>query len=147
VVKWCLYLFGIIIISSQERFQLSVVVYDFFSAAPQGHILRKLAAVDRFVIDIIMGPSPAHIYRKTYTGIYNISSWDLSFSVKCSRNFYGKDCNNHCVQVPDLYICNERGVKVFLNKLGDDNPTIREEAKLKGTHNIFDYNAFNMSTL
>ena len=38
-------------------------------------------AVDRFLIDLTLGPVPAVIPRQTYHGIYNIAQFDLSFSV------------------------------------------------------------------
>ena len=41
-------------------------------------------AVDRFLIDLTLGPVPAAIPRQTYHGIYNIAQFDLSFSVACT---------------------------------------------------------------
>ena len=110
------------------------MVYDYFNGAPHGNSLRRLAAVDRFAIDIILGPTPAARNSNTYTGIYNISSFDLSFSVKCSRDFYGKQCSIHCVEVPGVYLCDEMGTKVFFNESNDNatNCTLCEESFLKG---------------
>ncbi len=52
-----------------------MVLYDFYQ------VQRLLKVVDRLLININMGPSPASLSRRTYFGIYNISSFDLSFSL------------------------------------------------------------------
>lgn len=72
-----------------------------------------LFAVDRFLININLGPPPTNLTRQTYFGIYNISSFDLSFSVMCRD---GSDCNISHVPVQDLYMCDNMGRKVSVNK-------------------------------
>ena len=93
----------------QERFQLYIVVYDYNANQPRGHF-----AVDRLLIDIDLGPAPAVLSRLTYTGIYNISSFDISFNVTCKENFYGPDCNIACDLVSSFCPCGgiEGNVKV-----------------------------------
>ena len=66
---------------SQERLQFYIVVYD--SYAPGGITVEPFA-IDRFLINLTLGPVPAAIPRQTYHGIYNIAQFDLSFSVACT---------------------------------------------------------------
>ena len=87
------------------------MIYDLYDP------LRHFAAIDRFLIDITLGVPYAQRKRQTYTGIYNISSFDLSFSVRCSENFYGPDCNTFCIQVPNLYSCDDFGIKICNDQL------------------------------
>ena len=64
-------------------------------------------AVDRFLIDLTLGPVPAAIPRQTYHGIYNISQFDLSFSVACTdSNHSGPDC---CSEVGEVFTCDAMG--------------------------------------
>ena len=69
-------------------------------------------AVDRFLININLGPPPDCRTRQTYYGIYNISSFDLSFSIIGSD---GPDCNASCIPVPGLYSCDNVGRKICKN--------------------------------
>ena len=94
------------------------MVYDFYAVA-ENRSLRRSAAVDRFLINIKLGPSPANLSRQTYTGVYNISLLDLSFSVRCTENFYGPDCNIFCVPVQGLYSCDKIGQKLCQNESCD----------------------------
>ena len=71
----------------QEQLQFYIVVYD--SYRPGGITVGHFA-VDRFLIDLTLGPGPALIPRQTYHGIYNIAQFDLSFSVACT------DSNHKC---------------------------------------------------
>ena len=87
------------------------MIYDFYNPIPPNP-LRGQYAVDRFLININLGPPPACRTRQTYYGIYNISSFDLSFSITCSD---GPDCNESYNPVPDLYSCDNVGRKICKN--------------------------------
>ena len=64
-------------------------------------------AVDRFLIDLTLGPASAAIPRQTYHGIYNIAQFDLSFSVACTNsNHSGPDC---CSEVGEVFTCDAMG--------------------------------------
>ena len=98
-----LILFNIVILF-QERLQFYIVVYD--SYQPEGNLMGRFA-VDRFLIDLTLGPVPAVVPRQTYHGIYNISQFDLSFSVACTdSNHSGPDC---CSEVGEVFTCDAMG--------------------------------------
>ena len=88
----------------QERLQFYIVVYDSYRP---GGITVGCFAVDRFPIDLTLGPVPAAIPRQTYHGIYNIAQFDLSFRVACTdSNHSGPDC---CSEVGEVFICDAMG--------------------------------------
>ena len=67
----------------------------------------RVFAVDRFLMDLTLGPVPTAIPRQTYHGIYNISQFDLSFSVACTdSNHSGPDC---CSEVGEVFTCDAMG--------------------------------------
>ena len=64
-------------------------------------------SIDRFLIDLTLGPVPAAIPRQTYHGIYNIAQFDLSFRVACTdSNHSGPDC---CSEVGEVFTCDAMG--------------------------------------
>ena len=88
----------------QERLQFYIVVYDSYRP---GGITLGVFAVNRFLIDLTLGPVPAAIPRQTYHGIYNIAQFDLSFSVACTNsNHSGPDC---CSEVGEVFTCDAMG--------------------------------------
>ena len=93
----------------QERLQFYIVVYDFNTA------LDKRFALDRFLIDLVLGGVPNSITRQTYFGIYNISQFDLSFNIRCSENYYGPNCSKFCSEV-GVFTCDSMGNKVCVNQ-------------------------------
>ena len=54
--------------------------------------------VDRVLINMDLSISPHFTERRTYSGIHNISQFDLSFRISgdCSENYYGPQCNVFC---------------------------------------------------
>lgn len=49
--------------------------------------------IDRFPIDLELEPGPNFTRRKTFSGIYNLMTVDISFRVECSKNYLGSRCN------------------------------------------------------
>lgn len=95
--------------------QFYIVLFDFY-AVDSSTGLRKLAVIDRFLIDLILGPVPGIISRKTYHGMYNISQFDISFKIRCTnKNYYGPQCNIFCSEVAGLYTCDDVGNIVCTN--------------------------------
>ena len=115
--------FFVVVVVLQEQFQLYTVIYDLYDVNGP---LRRFAAIDRYLININLGIPPAQRKRQTYSGIYNISFFDISFSVKCSENFYGPDCNTMCIPVLQLYSCDDIGRKICKDESCDPTTNCRE---------------------
>ena len=105
------------------------MVYDFYRVMSYDEpLLRQHAAVDRFLINVNLGPPPANLSRRMYTGIHNLSLIDLSFSIRCSNNFCGADCNLSCIPNPCLHNCDDMG------RIGSTlEPTTLQLTEQKGT--------------
>ena len=100
----------------QDRLQFFIVVYDFFR--PNGRD-GKLAAIDRFLIDLKLGPVPNSIPRQTYYGIYNIAQFDLSFNTSCectNSSYNGSQCD---FDIEEEYSCDTMGNMFCSNQFCD----------------------------
>ena len=95
----------------QGRAQFYIVVYSFFP----GTVVARV--VDRFLIDLELNISSDPIARTTYSGIHNVSQFDLSFGIdgQCSENYHGPQCDVFCMEVPGQFTCNNDGTKMCVN--------------------------------
>ena len=50
------------------------------------------AIIDRFPIDLELRVGPTFTRRKSYTGIYNLMTLDISVRVECSIHYSGSNC-------------------------------------------------------
>ena len=77
--------------------------------------------VDRVPIDLELSISSTFTERRTYSGIYNISQFDMSFrlSGQCAENYYGPWCNIFCSEVEGLSTCDSEGNIMCVNETRD----------------------------
>lgn len=50
------------------------------------------ALIDRFPIDLELRVGPTFTSRTRYSGIYNLTTLDVSFRVECSVQYLGSNC-------------------------------------------------------
>ena len=67
--------------------------------------------VDRVPIDLQLNLSTNFTERRTYSGIHNISQFDMSFrlSGQCAENYYGPQCAIFCSDVAGVSTCDSDG--------------------------------------
>ena len=95
--------------------QFYVVTYH-FTSNPTG---SEYVYVDRVPIDLQLNISTNFTERRTYSGIHNISQFDMSFrlSGQCAENYYGPRCaillwggrSVHLWQWRQHSVCESRG--------------------------------------
>ena len=56
---------------------------------------ETVAIIDRFPIDLVLEPSLNFTARKRFSGIYNLTTFDISFRMECSENYFGLDCTQN----------------------------------------------------
>ena len=73
--------------------------------------------MDQFLIDLELNVSSDPIARTTYSGIHNVSQFDLSFGIdgQCSENYHGPQCDAFCMEVPGQFTCDSDGNIVCVN--------------------------------
>ena len=75
--------------------------------------------VERFPIDLELSVSSGPIARTTYSGIHNVSQFDLSFRIdghaQCLENYHGPQCDVFCMEVPGQFTCDNDGNIVCVN--------------------------------
>ena len=70
-----------------------------------------------FLIDLTLNIGPTFIDRTTYHGIMgSTATFDLSFRVQCSKNYYGPQCNVFCSEVDQQLSCDNEGNVVCVNQ-------------------------------
>ena len=70
-----------------------------------------------FLIDLTLNIGPTFTDRTTYYGIMGSGvTFDLSFRVQCSKNYYGPQCNLFCSEVAQLLSCDKEGNVVCVNQ-------------------------------
>ena len=79
---------------SQGRAQFYIIVYHFCGGCLDAEV------VDRVLINMDLSISPHFTERRTYSGIHNISQFDLSFRIRCSENYGPTNCTQ-CLQGRD----------------------------------------------
>ena len=72
--------------------QLLVDALDRAVAKSTSGLDETEALIDRFPIDLELRVGPTFTRRKPYTGIYNLTTLDLSFRVECSVHYSGSNC-------------------------------------------------------
>lgn len=70
--------------------QFYVELLDDDSQEPEG---KNNELIDRFAINIT-----GNVTNQIYTGIFNLTSLELTITVKCAKYFYGKDCEKYCAE-------------------------------------------------
>ena len=97
--------------------QFYVVTYH-FTANPTG---SEHVYVDRVPIDLQLNLSTEFTERRTYSGIHNISQFDMSFrlSGQCAENYYGPQCAIFCSEVTGVSTCDSEGNIVCVDPEGD----------------------------
>ena len=81
----------------------------------------RFVVVDRVPIDLQLNLSTEFTERRTYSGIHNISQFDMSFrlSGQCEENYYGPQCALFCSEVAGVSTCDSDGNIVCDNPEGD----------------------------
>ena len=90
----------------QGRIQLHIDAID-----RAQNISEMMAIIDRFPIDLELDLGANFTQRASYFGVYNVSQLDMSFKVKCSKNYYGPDCTKLCEPV-EMYSCDSDGDRI-----------------------------------
>ena len=67
------------------------------------------SAIDRFPINLLLDVSSSFTQRRTYNGDYGIATFDLSFKLDCSENYYGVNCDVFCAGVEGVSTCDSEG--------------------------------------
>ena len=101
--------------------QFYVVTYHFTSVTVAPGTDREYVYVDRVPIDLQLNLSTNFTERRTYSGIYNISQFDMSFrlSGQCAENYYGPRCDIFCSEVEGVSTCDSDGSIVCVNPDND----------------------------
>ena len=74
-------------------------------------------AFDMFLINLTLNIGPTFTDRTTYHGIMGSDvTFDLSFRVQCSENYYGPQCNVFCSEVNQPLSCDNEGNVVCVNQ-------------------------------
>ena len=70
-----------------------------------------------FLINLTLNIGPTFTDRTTYHGIMGSAvTFDLSFRVQCSENYYGHQCNVFCSEVDQQLSCDNEGNVVCVNQ-------------------------------
>ena len=97
-----------LVLIMQGRAHFYIVVYGFLAGL-------GARVVDRFPIDLELSISSGPTARTTYSGIHNVSQFDLSFRIDCSENYHGPQCDAFCMEVPGQFTCDSDGHIVCTN--------------------------------
>ena len=91
----------------QGRIQFFIDAIDIDSVAGATEMLD---IINRFPINQELELGSRLTPRATYTGIFNISRqiFDMSFRVKCSDNYYGRDCSIFCRPQERMNTCDSQ---------------------------------------
>ena len=78
--------------------------------------------MDRVPIDLQLNLSTEFTEKRTYSGIHDISQFDMSFrlSGQCAENYYGPQCAIFCSEVAGVSTCDSDGNAVCVDP-DDDN--------------------------
>ena len=81
----------------------------------------RFVVVDRVPIDLQLNLSTNFTERRTYSGIHNISQFDMSFrlSGQCAENYYGPQCAIFCSEVAGVSTCDSDGNIVCVDPEAD----------------------------